>query len=29
MPEIARFARDDQDLAALRDEPGFAELTSD
>ncbi len=29
MPEIARFARDDQDLAALRDEPGFAELISD
>jgi hypothetical protein len=29
MPEIARFARDDQDLAALRDEPGFAELTRD
>lgn len=29
MPEIARFARDDQDLAALRDQPGFAELTSD
>jgi hypothetical protein len=29
MPEIARFARDDQDLAPLRDEPGFAELTSD
>jgi hypothetical protein len=28
MPEIARFARDDQDLAALRDEPGFAELIS-
>jgi tetratricopeptide (TPR) repeat protein len=29
MPEIARFARDDQDLAALREEPGFAELISD
>jgi hypothetical protein len=29
MPEIARFARDDQDLVALRDEPGFAELTGD
>jgi tetratricopeptide (TPR) repeat protein len=29
MPEIARFARDDQDLAALRDEPAFAELISD
>ena len=28
MPEIARYARDDEDLAALRDEPGFAELTS-
>ena len=29
MPEIARFARDDQDFAALREEPGFAELISD
>ena len=29
MPEIARFAREDQDLVALRDEPGFAELTGD
>jgi hypothetical protein len=29
MPEITRVARDDQDLAALRDEPGFAALISD
>jgi tetratricopeptide (TPR) repeat protein len=27
MPEIARFAPSDEDLAALRDEPAFTELT--
>ncbi len=29
MPEIGRFARDDEDLAALRDEPAFIELTGE
>jgi hypothetical protein len=29
MPEIGRFARDDDDLAALRDEPAFTELTGE
>ncbi len=27
MPQVARFARDDEDLAPLRNEPAFAELT--
>jgi hypothetical protein len=27
MPEIARFARGDEDLAALREDPAFTELT--
>jgi hypothetical protein len=27
MPQIRRFAREDEDLAALRDEPAFTELT--
>ena len=29
MPEIRRFARDDEDLAGLRDEPAFIELTAE
>jgi tetratricopeptide (TPR) repeat protein len=29
LPEIARFARDDEDLVALRDEPAFTELTGE
>lgn len=29
MPEIKRFARSDEDLTALRDEPAFIELTSE
>jgi hypothetical protein len=28
MPEIRRFASEDEDLAALRDEPAFTELIS-
>jgi hypothetical protein len=27
MPELGRFARDDEDLAALRDQPAFTEIT--
>ncbi len=29
MPEPAHFAREDEYLAALRDEPAFAELTAE
>lgn len=27
MPELAEYARDDEDLAAIREEPAFAEIT--
>lgn len=29
MPKLGRFAREDEDLAALRDLPAFAEITRD
>ena len=29
MPELGRFARTDEDLASLRDEPAFTELTAE
>jgi hypothetical protein len=29
MPEIRRFAREDEDLATLRGEPAFIELTAE